>query len=186
MRGVDDQRARARGDGGGQAVKVGPEAARRQRHAHGRRARQADAGQVAVVAGFEHDDFVAGLRAAKNGGEDGLRGSGGDGDFALGAVSAAVKGLKLCGNGLAQRGHARHGGVLVVACSHGLGHGVSQRGVAGKVGKALAEVDGLVPRRQRGHGAEDVVAHAGQARFKGRKRGSGMGHGGTEAGRPQA
>jgi hypothetical protein len=43
---------------------------------------QLDVGHVAVVAGLEHDHLVARLHAGQDGGEDGLRGAGGDGDLA--------------------------------------------------------------------------------------------------------
>ena len=46
---------------------------------------QLDVRDVAVVAGFEHDDFVARVHAGQDRGQDGLGGAGGDRDLAAGS-----------------------------------------------------------------------------------------------------
>ena len=162
VRAVDDQQARARRDGGRDPGKVGTEAAGRQRHPHGHAAGHLDIGHIAVVAGVEHDDFVARMHGGQDGGENGLSGAGGDGDFAARVIAAAVQRLDLGGYGLAQRGPARHGRVLVVTGAHGVVDSVEQPGVAAEVGEALAQIDGLVLGGQRRHDGENGGAHIGQ------------------------
>ena len=107
----------------------------------------------------------------QDGGDDGLRGPGGDGDFCAGVVGAAVQRLDLACHGFAQCGHAGHGRVLVVAGLHGLGDGVHQFRGAFKVWKALPQVDGVVLGGQGGHHGEDGGAHVGQLAGKGGRAG---------------
>ena len=162
VRAVDDQEARARRDGGSDLCKVGAESAGCQRHAHGRAACHFDIGHIAVVAGVEHDDFIACMHGGQDDGENGLRGTRRDGDFARCVIAVSVKCFYFGSNCFAQGGPARHGRVLVVAGTHGVVDGIEQFGVAGKVGKALAQVDGLVLGRQCRHDGEDGGAHIGQ------------------------
>src|SRR5690606_32686160 len=78
----------------------------------------------------------------------------------------AVAAASLARDGLAQRGHAGHGRVLVVAGAHGLGHQTGEQGIHRIVRKALAEVHRTEFRRAaRNHGEDggaDVrqLAHA--------------------------
>jgi hypothetical protein len=69
------------GERGRDAVEVGPERARHQRHAHHGAAGQLDVGHVAVVARLQHDHLVARPHDGQDAGDDGLGGAGGDGDL---------------------------------------------------------------------------------------------------------
>jgi len=111
----------------------------------------------------------------QDGGEDGLGGAGGDGDLGVGVVTVAVDGLDLFRDGLAQRGHAGHGRVLVEAALHGLRDRVDQARVALEIREALAQVDGAFFGGQGGHDGEDGGADLGQAADE--LRGTGGGHG---------
>jgi len=130
-------------------------------------------GHVAVVARFEHDDFVARLCAGEDGVENGLRGPGRDGDFAIRIVMPPVERVHFFAQRLAQRGQARHGRVLVVPGAHGVADGFLQRRVAIKIGKALAQIDGLVPGGQCRHGGENRRADVRQAVGKNGRAGRG-------------
>ena len=91
-----------------------------------RAAGQFDVGHVAVVAGLQHDHLVARPHDGQDGGDDGLRGAGRDGDLGGRVVAVAVHALSiLAGDRLAQRRHAGHRRVLVVAARHRVGHGVA-------------------------------------------------------------
>ncbi|KAB7603811.1 hypothetical protein ET532_011095, partial [Verminephrobacter sp. Larva24] len=72
--------------------------------------------------------------------------------------------------------------LAVVARPHGLGHGVQQSGVAGKVRKALAQVDGVVLGGQGRHDGEDGGAHLRQFVRQGRCAGGRAGLGGFSHG----
>jgi hypothetical protein len=163
VRRVDDDRAGARAKGGGNAAEVGPERARRERHAHHGGAAEFNAGHVAVVAGLQHHHLVARPGAAQHGGEDGLRAACGDGDFRRRVVNAAIQRRHLARDGFAQRRGAGHGRVLVVALAHGGVNGVHQLRVAVKVRKALPQIDRLMLGGQRRHHAENGGAHMRQA-----------------------
>ena len=163
VRRVDQQQARFGRDGGGDLGKVRAEGFGRERHAHRHATGQLDIGYVAVVARVEHDDLIARADAAEDDGQNGLRGTGGDGDFAGGVVAPAVQRFDLLRHHFAQRGHARHRRVLVVAGLHGAVHAVEQGRVATEIRKALAQVDSFVLVGQRRHDGEDGGAHMGQA-----------------------
>ena len=78
----------------------------------------------------------------------------------LEAVEAAV----VSGNGLAEFRHAGHGRVLVASVHQGIGGRAEDiRGTVG-VGKALAEVDGLILDGEGGHHGEDRGAQSAQQR----------------------
>jgi hypothetical protein len=175
VRAVDDDEPGARRDGRCDAREVGPEAARRERHAHHGATGELDVGRVAVVAGLEHDHLVARVHTGQHGGQDGLRGAGGDGDLAAGVVAAAVQLLDLGRHPFAQGRHAGHRRVLVVALGHGGVHVFQQLGVAREIGEPLAEVDGAHLLRQRRHHGEDGGAHLRQAASDGGCR-KGWGH----------
>jgi len=162
VRGVDQDGAGTWTDGGADAVKVGPEAARGQGYAHHAATGQLDVGHIAVVAGFEHDDFVPGVYDGQDDGQNGLRCPGGDGDFSVGVVAAAVQSFDFGGHGFAQRGHAGHGRVLVEAFAHRVAHQLGQARLTRKVRKALAEVDGFFFGGQGRHDGEDGGAHVGR------------------------
>ncbi len=176
VRRVDDQRARARPDRRGDAIEVGAEAARGQRHAHQPAAGKLDAGAVAVVARLEHDDLVARVHAGQDRGEDRLRRAGGDGDVVRRVVAVAVQGLDLGRQRLAQRGHAGHRRVLVVALAHRRADLLDQPRVAVEVRKALAEVDRAMLLGERRHDREDRRADLRQP------AGQGWGAGGAQLG----
>ena len=162
VRAVDEDGARLAVDRRGDPVEVGPEGAGHERHAHHGAAGQLDVGHVAVVAGLQHDDLVAGPHHGQDGGDDGLRGAGGDGDLAGRVVAAAVHRLDLGGHGLAQRRHARHRRVLVQSLRHRVGDGVHQARVAVEIREALAQVDGAFLGGQGRHDGEDGRAHGGE------------------------
>jgi hypothetical protein len=85
----------------------------------------------------------------------------------------AVERLGLGCDRLAQRRHAGHRRVLVVAGAHRLRHRVDQARVAVEVGKALAQVDRTVLLRQRRHDGEDGRADVRQAALGQRRAGKG-------------
>ena len=167
VRAVDEDGAGARCDGGADAFKVGPEAAGCERHTHHHAAGQLDVGHIAVVARLQHDHLVARVHHRQDGGEDGLGGTCGHGDFRVRVTGQAVKRLHFGGHGLAQGGHAGHGRVLVVAGLHGLRHGIHQRRVAVKVRETLPQIDRTGFGRQRRHDGEDGGAYFGQTRGEG-------------------
>ena len=175
VRRVDDDGARARRDRGPDAREVGRETAGRQRHMHGHTAGQHDVRLVAVIAGVEHDDFVARLHHGKDDGQDRLRRTGGDRDLVARIKALPVQGFDLRRHGLAQRRHAGHRRVLVQAAAHGRVHRVDQARVAIEIREALAEVHRVVLLRERGHDGEDRRAHGGQT--AGERRGVQAGHG---------
>ena len=177
VRAVDDDGAGARRQRGGDFVKVGPKRAGCQRHTPGRATGQHDVGHVAVVAGVEHDDFVARMDDGQDGRQYRLRGAGGDGDFARRAIGAGVECFYFVSNGLAQLQHAGHGRVLVVAGAHRAVDGVQQAAVAVKVWKALAQIDSAAFGGQRRHGGKDGGADGGQAAAQG---GGAFGHAGSK------
>ena len=82
-----------------------------------------------------------GLHEREDRGEDRLRRAGGDRDLGRRVVAAAVQRLDLGGDRLAQRRHAGHRRVLVVAGAHRRVDGVEQLRIAVEIGEALAEVD---------------------------------------------
>ena len=173
VRRVDDDGAGLGRQGGGDFCKVGPKGARRQRHAHHHATAEHDIGLVAVVAGFEHDHLVAGVHQRQQSGKNGLGGARGDGDLVCRAVVASVQAFHLLAHRLAQRGHASHGRVLVVASAHGGSYLVNERRVAGKVRKTLAQVHRLVLGCERRHDGKNRGAHVGQATLNR----NGAGHG---------
>ena len=168
---VDDDGPGLGRDGGRDGIKVGPEGAGRQRHAHCGAASQLNIGHIAVVARLQHDDFITWVNNSQNGGNDGLGCAGGDSDFVSSTVGPAIERFNFAGNGIAKQRHAGHGRVLVVVGLHGLRYVVHQGRVAGKVRETLAQVDGLVLRCQRRHDAKNSGAYIGQARCKRRSHG---------------
>jgi len=79
--------------------------------------------------------------------------------------------LDLSRHCLPQDSHSGHRWVLVVACAHGVMHGVGKALIAVEVRKTLAEIDGAMLGGQRGHDGEDRRAHLRQA--AGEHRGAG-------------
>jgi hypothetical protein len=121
------------------------------RHAAG----EVDRRDVGVVEGFEEDDLVAGVDEGEHRVGQRLGRAGGDGDLRLGVGLAAVVARPGGGDGAAQAGRAVADGVLVeVGVDRGLRRLLDEVG-AGEIGEALAEVDGVVLRRQPAHLAED-------------------------------
>ena len=177
VRAVDDEQARARRDGRGDFGKVRAEGSRCQGHAHRHAACQFDVGHIAVIAGVENDDFVARMHGRQNDGQNCLRGTCGNGDFAARVIAACVQCFDFGSNGFAQGWPPTHGGVLVVACAHGAVHGIKQLGVAAKIREALAQIDGLVFSSQCRHDGEDGGAHIGQLAGESRSHGSLAMHG---------
>ena len=141
----------------------------RQRHMDRRCAGQHDVRLVAVVAGVEHDHFVARMDQREDRGQDRLRRAGGDRDLAGRVVAAAVQRLDLGRHRLAQRRRRRPsadtgcGRSRIAAVDR-----VEQRRVAVEIGKALAEVDRIVLLRERRHHGEDRRADVRQAAGDGR------------------
>ena len=158
VRAVDHHGAGLRADGGADLVEVGPEGAGCQRYAHRGATGQLDVGHVAVVTRIEHDHLVAGPHDRQDGGDDGLRGAGGDGDFRGRIVGAATMGPvpapQFCGNRLAQERHAHHRRVLVQAAPHRVRNGVDEGRVAVEIRKTLAQVHRAFFRGQGRHDGE--------------------------------
>ena len=159
MRGVDQDGPGTAGDGGGNQVEVRAETSRRQGNTHDATSGQFDVGRIAVVAGFEHDDLFTAAHHGQDGGQDGLGGAGGDRDLIGGAVAALMQRRDFRRHGLAQQRDTRHRRVLVQALRHGLGDGLHQDRIAGKVGKSLTQIDRALFRRQRRHDGENGGAH---------------------------
>ena len=162
VRRVDDDHARARRQRARERVEVGTPGAGRQRHAHRRRAGERDRRAIAVVARLEYDHLVARMHQREDGRQDALGCAGGDRDLGVGVVAVARRALDLGRDGLAQRRHAGHRRVLVVAGAHRVGDGVDERRVAVEIREALAEVDRAGLDGQRGHHREDRRAHGGK------------------------
>jgi hypothetical protein len=155
VRTVDHQHPRARGDRGTYRVPVRREAERIQRDMHRLRAGQVDRRFVAVVAGVEDDHLVAGPNDGMDRIEDRLGGAAGDRDLAVGIGSPAIAAFGLAGDRLAQRGHAAHHRVLVVAGLHRPGQCIDQAPGHREIRKALAQVDRAVLGGQLRHHGED-------------------------------
>jgi hypothetical protein len=155
VRRVDEDHARLRRDRGGDAIPVGPERARIERDMHGAAAVEFDRRFVAVVARVEHDDFVARTHDGGDRREQRLGRAGRHRDFGIGIDLAAVELLGLARDRLAQRRHAGHRRVLVASFRHRARERIAQRGRAVEIGKALAEIDGLVLDRELAHHRED-------------------------------
>ena len=128
-------RSGARCQGGSDAVEVGAQGVRVQWHPHHTPAGQHDVGHVTVVASFQHDHLVTGLHQRRDGGEDGLRGAGSDGDLGVGIAVPSGQRADLAGNGRAPRGHTGHRRVRVVARLHRAADGLQQPRIAVEVGK---------------------------------------------------
>ena len=173
VRAVDDQQARLRRDGRAHAVPVHREGLRIQRHVHGARAGQVDGRFVAVVGRVQHDDLFARAHHRVDRVEQRLGGAAGHGDLGVGVHLAAIAAQHLLGDGLAQRRHARHRRVLVVAGAHGAVQFVHQALRHREIRKALPQVDRAVLGGELRHHGEDGGAHLGQLGLRLEHPGSG-------------
>ena len=88
-------------------------------------------------------------------GLNGLRGTGGDGDFVCGVVMTAIKCGRLLRDPFAQRKNTGHRRILVVTCAHGGIHHVDETRIAFEIRKALPEIDCADFLRKCGHGGEN-------------------------------
>ena len=162
VRRIDQNRTRFGVDGGGDLAEIRPKGAGSERHAHRDATGQVDAGHVAVVAGLQHDDFVAWMHDGQNCRDDRLSGSGGDGDLCVAFIALAVHRLNFCGDRFTQAGHARHRRVLVQAALHGGGDVVDQGRVAVEIGETLSQIHRFVLGGQGGHHCKNRGADGGQ------------------------
>ena len=155
VRRVDEDHPGARRDRRAQAIPIDREIGRIQGHVHAHSAGQVDGRLIAVVAGIEHDHFVARTHHRQHGIEDRLGRAAGDGDFRFRAGGVAVAGQGLLGDGLAQGRYARHRRILVLAVAHGARQRFDQEIGHREVRKALAEVDRLMLHRHLRHHGEN-------------------------------
>ena len=143
-RAVDDDHARLRGERGGQLGRgdletgdvLGVDD-------DGRSAGELNHLRVAHPIRGRNDDFVAGADRGEDGEVAGHLATRGDDDVGVGDAGEAATGVVL-GDGLAEGGDARRGGILGLAVGQGLGAGVLDelRGV--EVGLADAEADDVL------------------------------------------
>ena len=92
---------------------------------------------VAVIAGVEHDGFIARANQRLHRTEDRLGGARHDGHFAFGADGTSIKPRNLERHLLAQARQAGHRRVLVMPGRQMAHGGIQQRLRAGKIGEAL-------------------------------------------------
>ena len=148
VRAVEQDDARAVGDGGAEVVRIGREVGTSQRHRHVDAAREGDDGTIGVVDGLERDHLVPGVDEGEQRGREGLGGTRGDQHLGVGVDVEAVEPLLVPGDRLAQHGHAESGRVLVEPGGDGVAGGLQDLGRAVLVGEALAEVEGAGARRR--------------------------------------
>jgi hypothetical protein len=155
---IDDDQPRARANVGSKRPPVHLEVGSQQGQCHHGAAAQLYGGAVAIVGGFEEDDLVARAHERQDGCENSLRGPCRDGNLGIGVDGAASGCGVFVGDGLAQGGHAGHGGVLVVAVRDVVPHQGLQPFGRIKIGESLRQVDGAVLAGQRRHDGEDAGA----------------------------
>ena len=115
----------------------------------------ADDRQVAVIDRLEADDFVAGLDHGENGRRQRLGAAGGHHHLGHRIEVQPVPAPIMGGDRLPQLRNAHHRRVLVVAVDRGVRGGAPDILRPGIVGKALAEIDGVVVARGLRHRLED-------------------------------
>ena len=98
---IDQNRSRARRDGGGDCVPAHAEICT-DGDRHRDRTSDQNIRNVAIVCGFEDDHFVARSHAAEDGIEDGLGRPGSDCDLRIPVVVRPIEACDLARNGLAQ------------------------------------------------------------------------------------
>jgi hypothetical protein len=176
--GVEDEEPGARGDGGAQGVRIDGETililVQNERHRDQAGAAEPRPGRVGVVARVEGDHLVAGAGQGEERRGQRLRRARRDQHLAVRRHLQAVTPQLVRGDGLAQRGDAEGGRVLVVPGQHGGGDVSQQRGRRVEVGHALAEVDGPGAAGQLRHlredGCLDRAAHVHTLRCSGQAR----------------
>jgi len=124
VRGVEDDHARAWRQRGLDLLKVQCKALQAQLHMDTASPGQFDRGLIAVVAGIEHDDFIATADHRLDRTEDRSRGTGGDGHFAVRVDRGAIAASDLARHLLTQRRKAGHRGVLVMPAGNMFAHGI--------------------------------------------------------------
>ena len=92
---------------------------------------------VAVISGFEQDDFVAGADHRRHRGVNAVGGTGHHGDFLFDVVLDFVQRFDFRGDGFAQRGDAGHRRILVQSGVDVFGDQRTQFRCAVEIGKAL-------------------------------------------------
>ncbi len=176
VRRVDHEGAGFRGDGRCNPVHVGPEGARCEGHPHHHTPGQFDVRDIRVVTGLENNHLVAWVDDGQDGGQYGLGGARGHGQFGDRVVGPPVQSLDLGRHRLAQGGYACHRRILVEALAHGIANMGEQLRVAIKVRETLAQVHRPFFGGQSRHHGKDGGAHAGG--FGGKDRAAGV-HGGV-------
>lgn len=165
VRGVQQDQAGARGDGGAQFVQVEGEGpgVRAQGDGDAYRAGHRDAGRVRVVVRLQGDDLVTRFEEGEERGRDGLGGAGRDQDLGVRVVGEAVEALLVRGDRGAQLGDAGARRVLVAEAREDRAGGrLGDFGGAVGVGEALAQVDRPGAGGQRRHLREDRGAEGRQ------------------------
>ena len=151
MRGVEDDHARARAQGGGKLVEIDGEIVGAQLHMHAATASQLRCGVVAVVARVKHDDFVTAVDNCLNRTEDRLGGAGRHGHFMFGIHLHAIAAGDLRRDLLAQCWQAGHRRILVMPTGNVPTNRIAQRLRAVEIRKTLGQVDGAGLRRELRH-----------------------------------
>ncbi len=119
-----------------------------QRHVHRRAARHDDRGGIAVIERLDQDHLVAGVDQGLHRGEDALGSAVSHDDVGLRIQFAVKERAVQIGQRLHQIGLPGAAGVLVQVRGDGLLRRLFDEVGRGEVGKALAEIDGVVPVRQ--------------------------------------
>lgn len=162
MRAVDEDGAGARCDRSANFREIGAKCARCERHTHRFATGQLNIGHIAVVAGIEHDDFIAWMHDGQNDGENRLGCTCSDGYLATRVIAAPVKRFNLESNSGSQCGRTGHRRILVVTRLHSVGDGIDESWRAFEVRETLAKVDRIVLPRPKPTSREDGGAYLGQ------------------------
>ena len=161
--GIEDEHLGAGGDGGAEGVDIEHPAAVFL-WAHGDVTRLAashqDGSGVGIIKGFDQEDFIVLIDKGLDTSVDGFGGTDGDGDLAQGVDLAPPFTARLVGEGLAERGNAACGAVLLEGAFHCGASGLAHKGGGRKIGETLAEIDGLVLVRKLRPNSKDGIAEA--------------------------
>ena len=159
---VEQNDARAVGEGGGEIGLVEGPKRRLQRDELRHAAGALNQRQIGVVHRLEQHDLVARLDQRQQRAGDRLGRARGHHHFAFGIEFEPLVALIVRGDRRAQLRQAEHRRILVPAVNHRLGRLGAYVGGPGIVGEALAEIDRLALARQARHDFEDADAEPGE------------------------
>ena len=165
VRGIEDQRTRARAKGRGELVGIETPVGQSQRHGAWDAASHQDVGNIGIVGRLEDDDFVAGIDGGHHGVVQKFRRAAGDGDLGVGIGRARVRmaAAPVVGERLAQSRNPGAGRVLISVLAD-VPHGRFLDEFRGReIGKSLPQVDGAVAGAERRDLGEDRRAEAADA-----------------------